>query len=324
MYQFNNLSLTDIKNIVIQNQEYLFSKIMNEEIIISYKKYISPFRIDENPGCYFEYYEDRLFFIDWADYPIKRDIISFYKDIITDKLSFESLIYQLYHMIDKNIKISKKDIKLNVLKRKKKKEVIIPYQRYYNELDVKYWGQFGIDLQDLKDKDHRNFKIIALKKYKLVKSNNVVLINDLAYGYIFKSGVKIYSPFNKKRKWRTTTTKNDIGLNIFNNNQKVFLTKSVKDSLCLEKAGYNSIFLQSENSMPDIKILISILKNKEVIILFDNDKAGYKFSKIIYELLNMYKNYLYSLKIYFLPENDTALFIKNHNIIELQKLLDNV
>ena len=48
------------------NQEEVFALFIKEPIDVDYGRYTAPYREDNNPSCYFQYYEDELRFIDYA------------------------------------------------------------------------------------------------------------------------------------------------------------------------------------------------------------------------------------------------------------------
>ena len=89
-----------------------------------------------------------------------------------------------------------------------------------------------------------------------------------------KKYYKIYSPYEVKNKWLSNTKKTDIqGYNqLPNKGERLLITSSLKDVMCLHAAGYNAIAMQSEMQMPSEK-LISELKERfnTIDILYDND-----------------------------------------------------
>ena len=105
-------------------------------------------------------------------------------------------------------------------------------------------------------------------------NNTRFTCKSISYAFKFKNRYKIYSPYEVKNKWLSNTKKTDVqGYNqLPNKGERLFITSSLKDVMCLHRAGYNSIALQSEMQLPDEK-LISELKSRfnTIEILYDND-----------------------------------------------------
>ena len=105
-------------------------------------------------------------------------------------------------------------------------------------------------------------------------NNNRFTCKSVSYAFKFKNRYKIYSPYEEKNKWLSNTNKKDVqGYNqLPNKGERLIITSSLKDVMCLYSAGYNSIAMQSEMQIPDEK-LISELKQRfnTIEILYDND-----------------------------------------------------
>jgi hypothetical protein len=136
--------------------------------------------------------------------------------------------------------------------------------------------------------------------------------------------LKVYFPNQKRYKFLGTCNKNDIGdLDYIDNKKKyIIITKSYKDSKVLRNLGYNSIWLQSENSIPDKEVISKIISNfKRIYIIFDNDVAGIKGSKRLHIFLyNLFKKK--KIKEIFLDKyKDVSEYYKN-NRKKLIKILN--
>ena len=105
-------------------------------------------------------------------------------------------------------------------------------------------------------------------------NNNRFTCKSISYAFKFKNRYKIYSPYEVKNKWLSNTRKTDIqGYNqLPTKGERLIITSSLKDVMCLYAAGYHAIAMQSEMQMPDEK-LISELKERfnTIDILYDND-----------------------------------------------------
>jgi hypothetical protein len=91
----------------------------------------------------------------------------------------------------------------------------------------------------------------------------------------------------------------------------LYITKSYKDWRVLTNLGKDAIYFQNEGMLPDISILsmyISVFN--QVIVLFDNDKAGIPASnKVVKYINNHYSSKAISVVLPF-DEKDPADIIK--------------
>lgn len=132
-----------------------------------------------------------------------------------------------------------------------------------------YWYNYGIEDQELN-------QYPPVKQVKpIVEINNSLLsFNNDVFAYQFNNNrVKLYSPRGTP-KWLSNTTKDDIYGNV-NGAQTLIITSSGKDQKCLSaiirrnKLDIDVIAPQSETQLLDLKLI-----SKNIIINFDNDKAG--------------------------------------------------
>lgn len=265
------------------SQEEIYKVVFGELPKIG-KKYCSPFRDDDEPNCYFEYYNKMLRFVDFGNSSVWNGIklknidcfnaISIYFNIksFKDTLRFihKNLIKEKNISFERNIE---RDVSYQkVMKNVKKELVILPTE--WNEENLSYWKDYGINEKQLKEDlvIPLNTCYIVSDKYKKIDfPYDVYSFNE------FPKNLKIYNPFSKKFRFISTCTNNDIGGYLTVNFQQDYLvvTKSYKDCRVLRNFGINSIWLQSENSFPDTSKSNELLKNfKKVVIFFDNDKTG--------------------------------------------------
>jgi hypothetical protein len=104
---------------------------------------------------------------------------------------------------------------------------------------------------------------------------------------------KIYSPYEETNKWLSNTKKTDVqGYDqLPTKGERLIITSSLKDVMCLHAAGYNAIAMQSEMQIPSEK-LISELKERfnTIEILYDNDfnKATNPGQNMAYKICSLY------------------------------------
>lgn len=156
-------------------------------------------------------------------------------------------------------------------------------KRSFNDEDIKYWGQYNITIEHLKE-----YNIHAISHFEITKGgkSNVILADKLAYSfdYYVNEGVfrrKIYQP-KSKIKWISNIDNTVVqGIkNIPINGQRIVISKGMKDTIVWNKVlGIPSVSANSEAAfIPDIVIEKLRKRFNEVYINFDNDKTGLRQS----------------------------------------------
>lgn len=147
----------------------------------------------------------------------------------------------------------------------------------FNEIDKRYWKQFGISIDTLK-----KFNVFSIK-YFLCNSVVRSTYKDTSPMYAYKIGdrFKIYRPLaSKYTKWRTNLTNEYVqGLAELpkEGGNLLIITKSLKDVMCLHEMGFYAIAASSETTFIPDNILKSLRsKWKHILILYDRDKTGMK------------------------------------------------
>ena len=149
-----------------------------------------------------------------------------------------------------------------------KKDIIIRKKRRpWNKEDATFWSKYLVSKKILS-----MFAVEPISHYWI--NNNRFTCKSITYSFKFKNRYKIYSPYEVKNKWLSNTKKTDVqGYNqLPTKGERLFITSSLKDIMCLYSAGYHSIAMQSEMQIPSEK-LISELKSRfnTIEILYDND-----------------------------------------------------
>lgn len=146
----------------------------------------------------------------------------------------------------------------------------------FTEVDKQYWKQFHICTETLK-----RFNVFSIKYFLCNNIVRGVYKNDNPmYAYKVDNKFKIYRPLaTKYTKWRTNLTNENIQgyaqLIPFGN--ILFITKSLKDVMCLHEMGFSAISPSSETTFIPDDILEDLKRRfKHIIILFDRDEAGVK------------------------------------------------
>jgi hypothetical protein len=155
----------------------------------------------------------------------------------------------------------------NIPKFHKPEVIIQKRKRLWTREDANFWSKYLISKKIL-----TMFAVEPISHFWV--NNNRFSCNTITYAFRFKSRFKIYSPYEVKNKWLSNTNKDDIQgyKQLPKTGDRLIITSSLKDVMCLYSAGYNSIAMQSEMQIPSEK-LISELKERfnKVDILYDND-----------------------------------------------------
>src|SRR3990167_199592 len=210
---------------------------------------------------------------------------------------------------------------LNIVKTKEKgqkRETIIQIKaRQWNEDDI-YWNEYKIHKKLYKR------RIKPLEHY-WINGRMVYTYNKLDPAYSYECDPpgkrKILRPYclDKRRKWSSNLIENKIyGFEYLDYEQDTCLiTSSLKDVLIWETLGVNALWPQSESNLlreEDIKLL----KFKNIILNFNNDKVGKKYSA-----LNAEK---YGFKEFFISEEyeekDPSDFVKKYSLNKLLKIYE--
>ena len=149
----------------------------------------------------------------------------------------------------------------------------------FTKIDTDYWSQFNISLQTLK-----KFGVSSIKYYLcngIVKG--IYKDDNPMYAYKVYNHFKIYRPLGDKyTKWRNNLTELDIQgyKQLPKEGDVLFITKSMKDVMCFYEMGIPAISPSSESTFIPNKVLEQLKKRfKRIIILFDRDPAGIKYSR---------------------------------------------
>ena len=149
----------------------------------------------------------------------------------------------------------------------KKQTIIQKKHRAWNKDDATFWRKYLVSKKIL-----NTFAVEPISHFWI--NNNRFTCKSISYAFKFKNRYKIYSPYEEKNKWLSNTKKTDVqGYDqLPDKGERLIITSSLKDVMCLYATGYHSIAMQSEMQIPDEK-LISELKERfnTIEILYDND-----------------------------------------------------
>ena len=183
--------------------------------------------------------------------------------------------------------LTRKDVSQNT----KIQVVVRPWQDY----DIEYWKNYGIELKWLKyaKVSPISYKIITKKDPETGKSKRYIFPADkLAYVYQEKKDgklqIKIYQPKNTKGfKWCSSMDGSVISLwtRVPETGDRIVICSSLKDALCLScQLGIPAIAPQGEGYNISESACKELRRRyKKVFICFDTDEAGKKDAEALAE-----------------------------------------
>ena len=278
MYSRKRAKLPD--NITL---DWILSKVTEYDI---YAKYIgqfkvgmiynSPFRKDKNPsfGIYYSKRTKQLLFKDHGTGEC-GNVIKFVS-LFTGKTEYNDILSDIVDKLNitNNTKLvsSKQYIPPT-------ETVIGVVRQEFTDVDINYWKQFNISINTLK-----KFNVNSIKYYLC---NGIVKgtykRENPMYAYKVYNNFKICRPLaDKYTKWRNNLTDYDIQgyEQLPQKGDILFITKSMKDVMCLHEMGYPAVSPSSESTFLPKDVLEQLkTRFKRIIILFDRDAAGVKRSR---------------------------------------------
>lgn len=280
-YIQNNTQLTIESVSELFTQEQIFSIVFGKSVDFN-SKICSPLRKDSFPGCYFEYYNGKLWFIDFATTKVRWDCFELIKDYYN--LNLVDSLKLIYYTLISDKSEFKSNIQNNFSKTSKTKSSFdILYKcRSFNNKDKDYWFPYGITRKQLIE--DKVFPIHWFKTQNFYKGDFLIRPFNISFIFTdFESGhKKVYSPLDTKNKWFTNCNELDIGniKNIPKLGENLIITKSYKDCRVIRNCGIPSIWLQNEVVIPkNNKALFEVLlRFTNIYTLFDNDYTGINFT----------------------------------------------
>lgn len=298
--------------------------------------FLSEFYDDGKPSCYI--YQDsnnRLKYkdhgssehLDCFSYVMKKYSCTFKESlkIISSDFGISSL--KISMPIEYAVGV---DVKSKNTPKQKPRISIIP--RNWSIYDHDYW----VKKYDISFKLLDEYNVIPLQYCYLHKGENTIVFkfdktNPMyAYKFVNEDGTysyKIYWPLskNKKFKWLFSggVKENIEGfdqLPLFDD--RLIITKSLKDVICFKMIGYNAISLQGESNKLEKEFLYKISKRfDDIIIFYDNDEKGFESAKSITNS--------YGLKSYFIPDEfkpikDLSDLIENYGLETSKEIIDKI
>ena len=272
MYSTKNATFGILSDILSQIDEYdIFAYYMGEFTVG--KLYNSPLRMDDKIPSFavFKGRRGNLMFKDHGS-GLAGNAITFikeYKHISTEGELEKELLRIIKHTAPSSTRSVTRDYKSYG-----STDIGIVRQDF-TDVDLKYWGQYGIQLSTL-----QKFQVFSIKYFLCNRIvSGIYKESNPMYAYKVNDKFKIYRPLNSKyTKWRTNLTNCDVqGFSELPAGKRdcLIITKSLKDVMVLYEMGFDAISPSSETTFIPDDMLESLRdKYKHILILFDRDKTG--------------------------------------------------
>jgi hypothetical protein len=303
----------DPKQIVYSNltDSEIFNYYFGEEVEVG-RCYSSRLRKDTSPSTGFYVSKSgKLIYHDFSTGE-KYDSINYVMKL------FDLDYFQALNKIKDDFKLEGEG-KLSVDKPKKPvKKVadisVIP--REFTDNDIAYFGRYNISRFELVKNNVHSIDTLILNG-KFIKTRD----NELKFAYILDDEyVKVYSPYSKI-KWLSTVPLNKpFGLKeLPYKDDKLIITKSLKDKIVLNKFFTDVIALQNESSASLGLDTIEYLRSRyrDIYINFDNDKPGVRASAYYEE------NFGFKPLVVPIEYNvkDFSDFVDEYGIVKMNRLI---
>jgi Crassvirales DNA primase len=265
----------DSSKIWTLNRETLLQKVSMSEILNFYLpgkgskyKIICPFHKDSRPSLHVNLHKGTYNCYvcnkhgDGIQYVIERYKVDFKESL--------KIIANDFNLLD--LKYDKKPSLefLGIAKSHEQCEIKIK-TRAFNKQDILYWSQFNISIDLCK-----RYNIYPITHYWL-NERIFDVRNQIVYAYVIDGKFKIYKPYAIEYKWFSSLLRTDIfGLEQLNYSRRnLFITKSLKDIICLESFEISSIAPQAESILLPKELMIDLKgKFENIYTLFDYDNSG--------------------------------------------------
>ena len=145
--------------------------------------------------------------------------------------------------------------------------IIRKKKRHWTKEDAKFWSQYLVSKELL-----IKFAVEPISHFWV--NSNRFSCKSISYAFRFNNRYKIYSPYDTKNKWLSNTKKTAVQgyKQLPNKGERVIITSSLKDVMCLHAAGYSAIAMQSEMQVPEQKLVDNLKSRfKRIDVLYDND-----------------------------------------------------
>ena len=316
--------------------DVILGKISEYDIFVYYcprfkelgKKFSSDLREDKSPTVYITPYNGKLLYKDFGDPDHTFDCFNYvkykYNCSFIDALRIVDCDFNLG--LASNIAGQQFTMGImgyrqaNIPKLEKQEVIIRKKSRPWNKEDAKFWSKYLVSKKIL-----TKFAVEPISHFWV--NSDRFTCKSITYAFKFKNRYKIYSPYEDKNKWLSSTTKLDVqGFNqLPETGERLIITSSLKDVMCLHAAGYNAIAMQSEMQIPEKKLISELQERfKTIEILYDNDfnKASNPGQNMAKKICDLYGFNNICLPETFESKDPSDLVSKESSFNELKIILN--
>lgn len=283
MYSLNEINyFTVLNSMSIQTQLQVWGWVLNKQVSLL-QKLTSPFRNDTVPDCWLREYKNRILFTDFADYgkcnwTVLHAINYFRSRGLNDAAHF--VYYNLYFNTQPVITFA--ITKTGNVQRGRKPSSTIHFIPHTNaegkacfvQVDKDFFQPVGVTIDDLVE-----MGVFSVSKYYL--NGKCIYPKKPCFAYVIGNHVKIYCPYeDKKFKWVGNVTASDVHKTNLGND-KLLITKSLKDVLVLKKLLPNWTIISPQNE--GVVFPYDYTGHVKCRVLYDGDKAGINASAKLLE-----------------------------------------
>lgn len=304
---------TVINSLSIQDQLQIFSWILGKSVSIG-QTFCNVHRIDKSPGCFLREYQNILLLTDYSHPEYSRyTCIHSVRDLMNCTLHQAAINVYAALYFNKPLSFGIQSTLGTIQKGRKSSTKIhfCPWTKggipTYTKWDEEYWEGTGVTEEDL-----RNSNIQSVHHFYV--NEKMITPPYPCYSYYKNGRTKIYTPKNPKgERFLGNTNANDIW-KWNEGNDKLLITKSVKDGLILSKQLDWEIWAFNNEGVIPNDIETNTKDFKQKVILYDNDSVGIRQSTKLAEIIG-------ARCVYFTKAKDAYDLVKQFGLDALKEEL---
>jgi hypothetical protein len=249
-------------DIIKMGQEEVFWKYLEGEKPIG-PAFSSPYREDRRPSCRLFYGGDGVLKFQDFSLGLTKDCVGLvmWRYGLSAGKACEKIYLEVF--AGREVSTSPRDI----TPKRRYTSVIEASYMDFDKAGLRYWESLGITREIL-----ANYKVSQCKMVH-VNGQRVYFytVGMPVFCYDFGDSCKIYMPYSPTTRFLTNSACLQ-GLEQLSFSGPLFVTKSLKDVMCLRSFGIDAVAPQSETTMPNLDSLVKLYD--KVFVMYDYDYAG--------------------------------------------------
>lgn len=294
MYNFPQLSVPEMRKKIDELKAW--QSFLNYPIRIG-ETFTNPLRSDNNPRCFLRPYSNSFLLTDFS-HPEFNSFTIFHAFMRKYSLDYRTAVQMIYknQYFDQPLNTQVFQIKTGYIKPIStlgRAEIIIEPFLYngkpsFTQKDKEYWTKRGVSANDLRDKNQPCFSV----HHFYVNGVRIYPKTYPCYAFVFPEShnIKLYCPNSYRKFPASNTTTTDVWRWLtFPDTNICIITKSYKDGLLIHKMdlGVDVYAFQNEGVI-DQETIDHINETYDmVLIIYDNDQAGIKASRLLKEKISV-------------------------------------